>query len=344
MTKLIRLIACAGAACLLSPSPGAAAEPCERLAAAAARVDRAAWTGGSEVLRPWLEIHGAEAPKGRFKARLARAPAVRKATANGSGSWPVYVDRLPGTDIYAASTSQGTAHCQVMAFLRARPGRPIRFIKGPASAQNGADDGGLCWTRSGAFGRIFGQPAYFEHGANNQTTDDEDIRITPWANGRWGAACTLKLRYQPTFTVAEHHCRDASVCKALDGQILAIAGAYHRHRQENETSFRYGPGDTRDEVKRAIAAARPDDFSTPDWPGFGDNPSIRPMSYSGATYFSLTLDGGLYAAAIGHQGVGWREGGTTLLILFALEEGRLVPQASYAVDRHIAALASVSAD
>jgi hypothetical protein len=329
------------AAIALGPAPACAASPCERLATAAGGLVPSAWADGSKALRPFLEIHVAADPKTAFEVRLAQDPVVRKAAGDLSGNWGVLLDRLPGSDLYAASTFQGTLNCQTTAFVLARPGRPTRLVKGPP----GADDE-LCWTRSGAFGRVFGAPAYFEHGANDQTTEDEDLRIVPWVDGRWGAGCTLKLRYAPLFVVAERHCRDPGLCKDLERELPAIATAYHRYRQvvRDNTPFSYNDGAMSEAFKQAVAAARPDDFSSPDWPGFGDKPDRRSMSYSGLSYFPLTIAKRAYVAAIAHEGVGWRERPTALLIVYSSENGTLAPQASYAIDRKIGGLASASAD
>jgi hypothetical protein len=48
------------------------------------------------------------------------------------------------------------------------------------------------------------------------------------------------------------------------------------------------------------------------------------------------LDGHLYLGAVGHNGVGWREGARTLIAVYAVpgpEQRDLVPLAGFAVDR-----------
>lgn len=334
----------AAAACALSLFGAAAlaASPCDRLAEHAKALPPGAWGGGSKALQPWLQIDSAASEPTGFEAVLAKDPLVLKATDNEDGNWTVSVERLARTDIYAASTYQGTLHCQSIAFLHASPGKPIREIAGPTSAK---DEDELCWTRGGDFGRVLGQPAYVEHGANDQTTSDEDIRISTWGDNRWSPACLVKLRYIPSFKVVERRCRDAKACATLDKKILAIAEAYHRKRQapKDETPFVYPSGATSGAVRQAASAKREATVS-PSWPGFGDEPEQRPVSYSGLAYFPLKLDGQDYVAAIGHEGVGWRENSNTLLLLFSLENGALVPRAAYAVDRGVGGLKSVSTE
>ena len=343
MPHLSRLAAAACALALVAGGGAAsAATPCDTLAGHAQALAPSAWGDGSKALALWLQIDtAANSPTG-FEAALAKDPVVLKATDNEDGNWTVTVERLAGTGVYMASTSQGTLHCQSIAFLLARPGKPVREIPGPTSAKEGDE---LCWTRSGDFGRVLGQPAYVEHGANDQTTSDEDIRIAPWANNRWGHACVLKLRYTPAFSVIERHCRDAKACAALDRKILAIAEAYHRKRQvpKDETPFAYPSGATSDAARRAAGAKRAATDS-PSWPGFGEKPDERPVSYLGLAYFPLRLEGQDYVAAIGHEGVGWRENNDTLLVLYSLQNGALVPQAGYAVDRGVGALKSATAE
>ena len=340
-----RLFGLAVAASLVAglPGAGAAATPCEALAARAKALGPQAWSDGSQALGPWLQIENGDGEPTALEAALAKDPAVLKATANEDGNWTVTVERMPGSDIYAASTFQGTLHCQTTAFVEASPGRPARLIDGPPGV---GGEGGVCWTQSADFARVFGQPAYVEHGSNSDTTADEDIRIIPWADGRWGRACTLKLRYVPAFRVVARKCRDAKACAALDRKILAIAEAYGRQDQnaQGDAAFAYPSGRTSEAVRRAAAAAaKRGVMESPNWPGFGAEADERPVSSSGLAYFPLKLGSRDYVAAISPQGVGWRASRVTLLILYSLEKGALVPKAGYAVEQRIGALKSVAA-
>jgi hypothetical protein len=343
-----RIIAAAIASATLAAGPAALAggsSRCQWLAARASALADSAWAGGSAALRPWLDIDRTDEPPKGFEAALARSPAVTQAL-GVDGDAVVFVDHLKGSDLYAASMSQGTLHCQTYAFVRAAPGRPARVIAGPPGAVQGTEGDGLCWTRTGDFGRILGDPAFVEHGPNDQATDDEDIRITPWARDHWAPGCILRLRYRPAFTVTERHCGAAAVCAAADRAVLAIAAAYHQKRQNprDDTPFRYaGAQAVPAAVERAIAAHGPD-MDTPELPTFTDAADGDPFSNSGLSYFPLSLNGRVYVAAVGHEGVGWRETNTTLLAIYRLENGALVPQAGYAIDRTIGGLTSASAE
>lgn len=341
-----RLFGLAVAASLFTGMPGAgaaAATPCEALAAHARALGPQAWSGGSEALRPWLQIESGDGEPTALEAALAKDPAVLKATANEDGNWTVTVERMPGSDIYAASTFQGTLHCQATAFMEARPGRPARMIDGPPGV---GGEGALCWTQRADFARVFGQPAYVEHGATSDTTADEDIRIIPWTEGRWGRACTLKLRYVPAFAVIARKCRDAKACAALDRKVVAIAAAYARQGQtsKGDVAFAYPSGRTSQAVRSAAAAAAKRGMTESlNWPGFGAEPADRPVSSSGLAYFPLKLGSRDYVAAISPQGVGWRASKITLLILYSLGKDALVPQAGYAVEQGIETLKSAVA-
>lgn len=325
----------------VAAAPSGAPTACARLETVARSVTPQKWNEGAQALAPALAIESENIPRTDLRDAITSDRAVRQALGDYFGPDSIAVSRLPGADVYMPYRLEGTLRCQTQAFVRTSGG--VTLIKGPPSLEPEPLE--LCWTRRGVPASVFGKPAFVELGRNNQTTDDEDVRITPWTGQGWGQPCTLKLRFNTRFNVVERHCQDATNCTTLDRLVADLASTYDAFRQGEgrDGSFEY-PGPRPPQA--LIQAANPVRMSTdsPDWPGFGDAKDERSVSYSGLAFVPLMVAGVGYVVAIGHEGVGWRETGPTLLIFYTPEDGALSARAAYAVDRSIAGLKSASAN
>ena len=318
-------------------------ELCSDLAIQARKLPASAWAnGGSKGLASWLKLEKPNPEPTGGAARIAQLPEVKEAIGNEDGHWTVFTEQLAGSDVYMATTIQGTLDCQNSVFVKAVAGQTARVIDPPTQ-----DDGtGLCWTQSGDFGQPLGRPAYIKHGAISQETVDEDIDIKPWTGIGWGAQCRLALRFRTTYPRTERHCDDAAVCKAADPIVDAVAEAYnHAPGDDRQTGkFIYGPKPSASALAMvgSVAGDRKSSAETPAFPDGSGAPG-NGFSYSGFALFPLTLNGQNYVAGIGHGGVGWRESGATLLAVYAVAGATLKPLAGYAFERKITGLTSAVA-
>ncbi len=336
ITALVAIIALTSISLSEAGPPVAPNEPsrslCDQLADTARSSPESGWNKGESVLRPSLET---ESPSGKlspFEAKLTDLPSVKEAIS--SDGWATFVEHLPSSRIYMAETVQGTLHCQSSVFLEApRKGAP-RIIDPPAHF----DEGDLCWSQSGDFGRVLGHPAFIEHGTLNDHTDDEDIRITPWTGKGWGQTCKLGLRFRRQYALTQQFCGDdRSVCSAGQHVAVNVAMAYNEKRaqRDDNSELLFGPPATKEAMYRVVRArndlAGP--TSTPDFPTFGKVTSGEApnYSYSGFAFFPLALNGSWFVGAIGHDGIGWRESDQTLITIFSAEQNRLQPLASFVV-------------
>ena len=190
---LLAAVLASGSATAPAAELPAGASMCNRLAAKVRQLPIDAWRSVDETqaLRPWLSLEDApEPPPAALQAdELAEVKAIQTVEAG-----PVF-EHLPGTDVYMAVTIGGTAHCEEAVFIEAGAGRRARVFAKPE--RFGAS--GLCWNVHGDLARVFGQPAYVEHGTVNGHSQDIDIRITPWSGGTWGISCKLGLRFTSLF-------------------------------------------------------------------------------------------------------------------------------------------------
>jgi hypothetical protein len=314
--------------------------PCDRLAARARQLPASVWgSDRAKALEPDLQIDSARSDLTPFEAGLVKLQPVTEALGEYAGP-PVVVDRAPGTDVYALSRFEGTLHCQNVVFLRAAPGAAARLIDGPTPGE-----GELCYTQSGDFGRAYGQPAWIEHGAVSQTNDDEEIEIRPWAGQGWATACRLTLKFRNAYRIAERHCGDKAVCEAAGRFALDVAAAYGRwqRRGRDVPAFAYGPAPN-SQARAAVRALKHglEPASTTEFPTFGRKMRFG-YSYEGFVLFPLMLNGHGYVAAIGHDGVGWREFDNTLLAIYSADTRPPRPLAGFVIPRSIGGLVSATA-
>jgi hypothetical protein len=329
------------AALTLVASAAQAVTPCDRLVAYARGLPSTAWAAGDKALAPAL-VFETDRTDGKaasaLEHRLITMPEVREALGvDDDGS--LDIEHLEGTELYAVTSVQGTAHCYVSAFVRARVGREPEVILGPKSLGN--DENDVCWTTGEGLARAFDTPVHAVHDFLGSTAATADFTLTPWTPAGWGAPCRAELTFRATYFMTDVYCGDRVVCAAAADAALKIAAAYNRVRESNGAAdaFAFGP-------------LAPDDFAAKvaqvklspaggDFPTFGQASGPEPeYGGSGHILFPLQLGDHWYAAAVGHGGVGWREDDTTLLAIFSLENAKLTPLASFVITRGLVGLDS----
>ena len=278
------------------------------------------------------------------------------------------LEHLPGTQVYMGSAIAGTAHCQSSAFAQRGAGGTGEALAAPPGYT------APCWQLQGHLGAVLGRPAYIESGTVNMTSADTLTRITPWSAAGWGQACQLTVeltyRYRPT----KQFCGDKAACTATGAVAVDVARRYHDLRQLPEPLMKSIGADERvpdfsyvdhgyisPETSAAVihgwrllqrqAQAQYPGISvglevlSSDFPTFGRHVPNEgwesSFSYVGFTLFPLMVEGHLYLGAVGHNGVGWREGPNILVAVYeppAADQGELVPLAGFVIERTPAAL------
>jgi len=329
------------AALALANGASAASTPCDRLAVYTRKLPDSAWASGDKALAPFLELDEAR-PLDRatpFEKSLASSPAVRSAL-DGDVSG-VVIDHLAGGDLYLLSSFQGTLECQQLALVVAAAGRRPRMVKAP----DDLGDGDICWRRSAALGKVGGAPSFIVHDVIDPADTEANFNLRPFDGHALGPACEVTLKFRAAYARTERHCGDAAICAAAGGIARDAALAYNRAREggADGAGFTYGASGAAQAaaVKSFLAAQDSPPTWTPDFPAFGKEPTDdHPISYSGFALFPLTLAGRDLVGAIGHEGVGWREGDNTLFAVYALKDGALTPLAGFVFERSLAALAN----
>lgn len=311
----------------------AAPSPCTQLADEARRQPQAAWAQQRSPLAGVLKIE--RRPQGRPLAALETELSERPDLRDAIGADParaVGVERLPGTELYKVDSVQGSANCQSTAFIEAVPGSPPRRIETPFGM---TDQEIPCWTQTGDFGQVSGQPVFLVHGAETDHGLDERYRIAPWTGKAWGPSCQLRLEFRKTFRLAGQFCADAASCAAGRKVALDVARAYETSRSAG-TGLAAAPFLSGRQPGAAILAAVAS-VHEPVFPTFAAEPRTLDVFRTGyanveIASFPLYLGGRWLVGVAGHAGVGWRESRLTLLSLFVPGADGLTPVAGFQVE------------
>ena len=136
------------------------------------------------------------------------------------------IDRLPGANLYAASSVQGTALCYTSSFFEVRNGR-AEPATGPGSWDN--RDGGGCGGAMHTFGTIGNTKVAFEESHGYAPSLTSSVTISPWEQGHFGAECTVTFTFAPHFephvpdsSAAEESCSGTD-CEGLRQAALSLA-------------------------------------------------------------------------------------------------------------------------
>jgi hypothetical protein len=314
---------------LLAAGGADAAEPsmCARLADEAKRLPPSAWAQ-PEPLARWLQWSRRAGSPGKPSAAdqaLANDPRWRERVFASAGE-VVGVEHLAGTALYLVEHMAGTANCQSLVLVQAQPGQAVRELAPPFAL----DGQNLCVTQSARLARVMDRPALVVGGATAMSGTGYEYRIAPWTGQGWGPSCSLALHLRSTMTPAQRFCTPgAAVCEAAQPVAAQLAQAYDADRTAKTPldATRFTAGRAPD--TGVLAALNPPladagavgDFNLP-LPLFGaDDKKLDAMqaqfSNADPRRLPVFIDGRWWLAVVGRGGVGWREGDTILVALFA---------------------------
>lgn len=335
---------------------------CQQLATHVRKSAPEIW-GSGRFLKPWVELTKDSDPNA-WGAREAAANAILRHALEANGSASAYsvvdIGHLPGTQVYMASTVAGSADCQTSMFAEIDSSGSGRILPRPGGYT------GPCWNVQGSLGTVLGHPAYVELGTLSMTTDDM-LRITPWTGRAWGPVCQLTIRLNYELRLGRQFCGNQSVCRAANAIAIDVAREYEAFSSLPSSpmraiapdiqvpDFSYQRSDTvaseepiavtrawhvlaRQAQAKYPGAGLDYAVDTSVFPTFGERGAVFKYSYSYGEFalFPLMLDGHLYVGAVGHNGVGWREGTHILFAVYevpASGQNDLIPLAGFCIDR-----------
>ena len=302
-----------------------AVEPslCSRLADEARRAPPSTWVAGNP-LSAWVKPAG-EAAASPAVAALANDARWRQLLAAPEGQQPG-VRQLDGVPVYLLEDFAGTANCQSLVLVDARPGKPARQLAPPFDLARME----LCMTQSADFAKVLGRPAFVAGGAPSMVSPDLQYRFAAWTGQGWGQACSFTLRRRTAMAPAQRFCAPGStVCAAGQPVAERLAQAYEANRATNGELDVEAFNGGRQPDARVAAALKPllaeagaVGNLNPPFPLFGaDEKRLDPMltvfSNAGPRVLPVLVDDRWWLAVVGRSGVGWREGAAVLVAFFA---------------------------
>jgi hypothetical protein len=228
----------------------------------------------------------------------------------------IAVVALPGTRMFAANSTGGTAHCNSTVFFSTAK-RHAHPVEGPESWK---DDGGASCGVTRSFISIDGTPFVIDDSLSAGPGLASTLTLTPWANGKWLQPCRAEFVFAPHFDTkgllndwaglngwAKNDC-GAGGCDAFQRAAFTLVQQTQQDRAGVEshllaamTSAQRGEYQL---IKRLADKPEPDDSHAG-----GD--AGKPATTAGLTdtmplVLPVVVDNHVYLATVGHFTIGWR--------------------------------------
>ncbi len=281
----------------LAPADNAKADPPDDALQRLAKSPQSGVTLASEIEKGPTDLKGLAAYARAARPPFTLSPALVKALADMSDA-SFTLMRLPGSVIYAADATQGTAHCHITSVFALRGG-----VAGPAADPPVWSEDGCLASRD--FGAIDGVGAAFEDGSNYGPELTDVISVSPWRDERFAPFCSLIIHYKPNFGYAPLNPGDE--CKGADCPALAAAARrLAEAAQTDPQKLARDSAATLNDPQRARFAALQKDNPPLD---AADDPALaKPEALldQHPLQFPALIAGALYRVGVGHATIGWR--------------------------------------
>ena len=263
------------------------------------------------------------------------------------------VSDLPGSNLFAANSIAGTAHCNSTIFFSVNRGRG-RLVPMPESGQN--DSGGSCGpTRS--FASVHGLPVVIDDGLDAGPSLASTLTLTPWGGSRWQPPCKASFVFAPHFDPAKTWNDWASLnnwdnndcgsggCGGFQRAALDLVRQTQQNRAGVEAHLLSGlTAAQREEYQRLKRAA---DRPNADDPQAGGDDAVKPSTAATLTdtvplLLPMVVDDHVFLASVGHFTIGWRVFADWKVTVEAAEAERTREIARFAIGMTQGPIVSVS--
>lgn len=244
---------------------------------------------------------------------------------------PSGATRFGDTDLWLLDRVEGTLGCHTPLIVSVppvdpAPASPAREIDLPGNP----DPTALCALSALAAVTIEKIPALWieQSGAFSNDAAQSTISIAAVHDQTFEQPCEVTLAYRITDQATHAFC-DGIDCVPL----VRTAEVLARRLRQEETADSLAAGVIRDDADgadyRRMAELAAAETQPTEWPAFGVALDTPYTTFADLVTFPLRLsDGHVYLARMGHGGFGWRQSPDTLLAIYRLRDGHMVPAAS----------------
>jgi hypothetical protein len=248
--------------------------------------------------------------------------------------------RFGATDVWLLDRVDGTLGCHTTTTVLVPPGGPAHELGLPGNP----DPTTLCALSALTAVSIDGVPALWieQSGAFSNSVAQSTIAIAGLRGGTFTPPCTVALDYVVTDR-ATHALCDGVDCVPL----IQMAEILAMRLRQGETADSLGGGIIQTEEDgsdyRQMAEIVSADKQPAELPTFGVSLDTPYVAFSDQVTFPVrSADGHVYLARLGHGGFGWRQTADTLLALYRLRSGQLVPAAGIYIAARRTGVSSVT--
>ena len=251
--------------------------------------------------------------------------------AQTSSVWEL--NRLPDTNFYSLSSVAGTGHCINALYFEVRNGHAAL-----AHVPAGFHEIDACGAIR-RYGTVDRHPALFQEAYGQTPTLSSTLTVAAWESGRLLPACRLTFSFAPAFGPARLNLHEDSCsgtdCEALRRAAFQLAAAVQKNPQAALAGQLASlPPNLKSEYEAADRSSGSGATEVTDAAAITDQQPLR---------LPYVSDGRLYVASIGHFTVGWRYFADWIVRFDALENGKRVPHADFAVGMTQGQLQDISA-
>jgi hypothetical protein len=223
---------------------------------------------------------------------------------------------LPGTNMLAANSIGGTAHCNSTVFFAVSKGR-TRVLPGPKQWNNDVGDScGL--TRS--FASIDGVPFVIDDSLDSGPSLASTLTLTPWGNGKWLEPCRAEFVFAPHFDTRnmqndwvslnnwENNDCGIAGCEGFQRAALNLVKQTQLDRAgvEDHLLATMTASQREQYLRLKRIAGRPDAADAPTTDDAGRPAAAAGLTDTSPLVLPMVVDTRVFLATVGHFTIGWR--------------------------------------
>lgn len=239
-----------------------------------------------------------------------------------SGVWEL--SRLPDTDFYSLSSVQGTAHCINSLYFEVKNGR-AHLASAPPGFE---DEGGASCGVGRAYGHMDQRPAFFQELYDYTPNMTSTLTVARWENGGFVPGCTVRFSFAPAFggetlNLHKESC-DGPNCEGLRRAAFKLVEAAQKD-----------PRNAKANPFASLTPGQKTEYETAERLAGADAAVVEPdpaaITEQAPLRVPYVSERHVYVVSLGHFTLGWRYFSDWSVTFEALENGKLVPRAAFAV-------------